>query len=87
MKKAFNYCIFFMLALLGTLSGRVIHVYTDYKANPWKYTPPYETCQEELQLDFIIFGSAIILCIIAMIVLKAIIKKREKQDSQEEKGE
>jgi len=83
MKKAFNGFVFFMLALLGSLTGRFIRVYTDYKANPWKYTPPYETWQEELKLDFIVFGSAIIICILVMIVLKVLIKKREKQDLQE----
>lgn len=83
MKKAFNGFVFFMLALLGSLTGRFIRVYTDYKANPWKYTPPYETWQEELKLDFIVFGSAIIICILVMIVLKVLIKKREKQGLQE----
>lgn len=83
MKKAFNYFFFFMLILAGSLTGRCICVYTDYKANPWKYTPPYNTWQEELKWDFIIDGSAIIICIIVMIVLKVLIKKREKQ---EEKG-
>ncbi len=86
MKEAFNYCFFFMLALAGSLIGRVIRVYADYQANPWKYAPPFETWQEELKLDFIINGSAIIICIIVMIVLKVVIKRREQQGLQEQKS-
>ena len=89
MKKTINYIFFFMLALAGSLTGRCIRVYTDYKANPWKYTPPYNTWQEELKWDFILDGSVILVCIIVMIVLKVLIKKREKQgfiEKQEEKG-
>ncbi len=79
MKKAFDVCFFFMWALAGNLVGRIIRVYTDYTANPWKYTPPFETWQEELKFDYIINGSGIIILIIAMIVLNVLIKKREQQ--------
>lgn len=83
MKKAFNYLFFFALACAGSLTGRIIRVYTDYKENPWKYTPPYNTWQEELKWDFIIDGSAIVICVIAMIVLKILMNKRKKQEIQE----
>ncbi len=85
MKKALNFFIFFALANLGTLTGRVLHVYSDSRANPWKYTPPYKTFQEALSPDFIVFGSALVISVIAAIVLKVIISKRKKQGSQEEK--
>ncbi len=81
MKFVIRYCFFFLLANVGSLVGRVIRVYTDYKANARKYTRPLETWQEELKLDFIINGSAIIICIIIMIVLKVLIKMRSHQEA------
>lgn len=76
MKKVYYFFLFFMLACVGSLTGRFIRVYTDYKDNPWKYTPPYNTWLEELKLDFIINGAAIIICIIAMVVLRKEIKRK-----------
>ncbi len=84
MKRGLTFCISFILVLAGALTGRVIRVYTDYKANPWKYTPPFETWQEELKLDFIINGSVIIVCIIVAIVLRVLIKKRGRQELKEQ---
>lgn len=77
MKKAIRFCFFFILALAGTLTGRVIRVYTDFKAHPQMYAPPYQTWPEALRMDFLIYGSAIIICIVALIVLKVLQKKRE----------
>lgn len=82
MKKFFNYCFFFILANAGSLTGRVIRVCTDRKENPWKYEPPFNSWLEELKPDFIINGSAIVICIIIMIVLKCLIKKRERQGTE-----
>ena len=76
MKKAYYFFLFFILVCAGSLTGRFIRVYTDYKDNPWKYTPPYNTWLEELKWDFIIDGAAIIICVIAVVVLRKEIKKQ-----------
>lgn len=76
MKKAYYFFLFFILVCAGSLTGRFIRVYTDYKDNPWKYTSPYNTWLEELKWDFIIDGAAIIICVIAVVVLRKEIKKQ-----------
>lgn len=83
MKKAFYFCHGFILALLGSTTGRVLRVCADKKENPWKYEPPFNTWLEALKLDFIINGSLIIICIIAMIVLKTMMKKHEQKNVQD----
>lgn len=75
MKKAISVCFALMLSFAGSLTGRITRVYMDYTANPLMFAPPFESWQEELKLDFIIYGSGIIICMIAIIVLKLLIKK------------
>ncbi len=42
-EKSNSILFFFILALAGTLTGRVTRVYTDFKAHPQMYAPPYQT--------------------------------------------
>ncbi len=71
-KKVQTFFSLLILCNIGTLTGRCIRVYRDYKAHPAFYTAPYPTWQEQLEFDFIFCGIVILICIIALIILKII---------------
>ncbi len=75
LKKVRRYLTYFMIAISGTLTGRFLHVYTDYKKHPAIYTAPYPTWLERLDMDFIVYGTAILICITIVTALTFILKK------------
>ena len=77
LKKVKRYLTYFVIAVSGTLTGRFFHVYTDYKKHPAMYTAPYPTWLERLDMDFMIYGIGILICIVVMIIL-TIIQKNKK---------
>ncbi len=75
LKKFKRYLTYFVIAVSGTLTGRFLHMYTDYKKHPVMYTAPYPTWLERLEMDFIVCGTAILICIAILAVLTLILKK------------
>ena len=67
-----------MFGCFFVLISRFIRTYTDYKAHPSMYSEPYPTWLESLEIDFILYGIIIFICIIVISVLKIIIKKQSK---------
>lgn len=78
LKKVKRYLTYFIIAVSGTLTGRFLHVYTDYKKHPALYTAPYPTWLERLDVDFIVYGTAILICVTVVTVLTIIIKKQNQ---------
>lgn len=72
-KKVRKYLTHFIIILSGALTGRFLHVYTNYKKHPAMYTAPYPGWLEQLNMDFIVYGTAILVSIIIVIVLTIII--------------
>ncbi len=75
LKKFKRYLTYFVIAVSGTLTGRFLHVYTDYKKHPAMYIAPYPTWLERLEMDFIVCGTVILICIAILAVLTLILKK------------
>lgn len=67
------------LCLSGTLTGRFLHVYTDYKKHPAMYTAPYPTWLEKLDMDFMIYGIGILICIVVVTALTIILGKTKNR--------
>ena len=67
------------LCLSGTLTGRFFHVYTDYKKHPAMYTAPYPTWLEKLDMDFMIYGIGILICIVVVTALTIILGKTKNR--------
>ncbi|MBQ3036874.1 MAG: hypothetical protein IJD31_08100 [Lachnospiraceae bacterium] len=67
------------LCLSGTLTGRFLHVYTDYKKHPAMYTAPYPTWLEKLDMDFMIYGIGILICIVVVTALTIILRKTKNR--------
>lgn len=77
-KKVRRYLTHFIIILSGVLTGRFLHVYTDYKKHPALYTAPYPTWLEQLNMDFIVYGTAILVCVVIVTALTIIIKKSKQ---------
>ncbi|MBQ7766155.1 MAG: hypothetical protein IJ397_04870 [Lachnospiraceae bacterium] len=75
--KRFLFCL--TLCLLGSLTGRFLHVYTDYKKHPAMYTAPYPTWLDRLDVDFMVYGIAIFICIVSITALTIIRKKAKNR--------
>ena len=73
--KVKRFLFILTLCLSGTLTGRFLHVYTDYKKHPAMYTAPYPTWLERLNMDFLIYGIAISICIAVAITLMIRLRK------------
>ncbi len=79
LKKFKKYLTYFVIAVSGTLTGRFLHVYTDYKKHPAMYTAPYPTWLERLDIDFMVYGIGILICIAAITVLTIILEKTKNR--------
>lgn len=79
LKKVKKYLTYFVIAVSGTLTGRFLHVYTDYKKHPAMYTAPYPTWLERLDMDFMVYGISILICIVAITTLTIIHKKTKNR--------
>ena len=75
--KVKRFLFILTLCLSGTLTGRFFHVYTDYKKHPAMYTAPYPTWLEKLDMDFMIYGIGILICIVVMMILTIILKNKK----------
>ena len=73
--KVKRFLFILTLCLSGTLTGRFLHVYTDYKKHPAMYTAPYPTWLEKLDMDFMVYGIGILICIVAITMLTIILRK------------
>ncbi len=82
LKKFKRYLTYFVIAVSGTLTGRFLHVYTDYKKHPAMYTAPYPTWLERLDMDFIVYGTTILICVAIVAVLTFILKKQNQLPNQ-----
>ena len=79
LKKVKRYLTYFVIAVSGTLTGRFFHVYTDYKKHPAMYTAPNPTWLERLDMDFMVYGIGILICIAVITVLTIIHKKAKNR--------
>ena len=79
LKKIKRYLTYFVVAVSGTLTGRFLHVYTDYKKHPAMYTAPYPTWLEKLDMDFMIYGIGILICIVVVTALTIILGKTKNR--------
>lgn len=77
--KMKRFLIFFTLCLSGSLTGRFLHVYTDYKKHPALYTAPYPTWLERLDMDFMVYGIGILICIVVVTALTIILGKTKNR--------
>lgn len=77
--KVKRFLFFLTLCLSGGLTGRFFHVYIDYKKHPAMYTAPYPTWLERLDMDFMVYGIGILICIAAITVLTIIHKKAKNR--------
>lgn len=75
--KVKRFLFILTLCLSGTLTGRFFHVYTDYKKHPAMYTAPYPTWLERLEMDFMVYGIGILICIVVMMILTIILKNKK----------
>lgn len=73
--KVKRFLFILTLCLSGSLTGRFLHVYTDYKKHPAMYTAPYPTWLERLDMDFMVYGISIFICIVAITMLTIILRK------------
>lgn len=79
LKTVKRYLTYFVIAASGTLTGRFLHVYTDYKKHPAMYTAPFPTWLERLDMDFKVYGIAIFICIVVLTILTIIYKKAKNR--------
>ena len=77
--KVKRFLFILTLCLSGTLTGRFFHVYTDYKKHPAMYTAPYPTWSEKLDMDFMIYGIGILICIVVVTALTIILGKTKNR--------
>ena len=77
--KVKRFLFILTLCLSGTLTGRFFHVYTDYKKHPAMYTAPYPTWLERLDMDFMIYGIGILICIVVVTALTIILGKTKNR--------
>ena len=77
--KVKRFLFILTLCLPGTLTGRFLHVYTDYKKHPAMYTAPYPTWLEKLDMDFMIYGIGILICIVVVTALTIILGKTKNR--------
>lgn len=77
--KVKRFLFILTLCFSGTLTGRFFHVYTDYKKHPTMYTAPYPTWLEKLDMDFLIYGIGILICIVVVTALTIILKKTKNR--------
>lgn len=79
LKTVKRYLTYFVIAASGTLTGRFLYVYTDYKKHPALYTAPYPTWLERLDMDFMVYGIALFICIAVVTMLTIILKKTKNR--------
>ncbi len=84
MKKAYNFFKMFMLCELGGCVGKLFHVLGDKKQHPEMYSPPYASWLERMDFTLIVTGVTVVVCVTAMIILKILMRKREKKSGQVE---
>lgn len=77
--KVKRFLFILTLCLSATLTGRFFHVYTDYKKHPAMYTAPYPTWLERLDMDFMIYGIGILICIVVVTALTIILGKTKNR--------
>ena len=77
--KVKKFLFILTLCLSGTLTGRFFHVYTDYKKHPAMYTAPYPTWLEKLDMDFMVYGIGILICIVVVTALTIIPEKTKNR--------
>ena len=62
----------------GMMTGRILHVYFDYKSRPAMYSEPYRTFSDILKSNLTWYGAVILIAIIIVIVLSIIIKTNKQ---------
>ena len=77
--KVKRFLFILTLCLSGSLTGRFLHVYTDYKKHPAMYTAPYPTWLERLDMDFMVYGISIFICIAFVTMLTIILRKTKNR--------
>jgi len=88
MKRAYYFFLMFFLCDLGSCIGRILHVLWDKKQHPEMYSPPYPSWFERVDVSVIISAVVAVVCIAAMIILKILMRRKEKKNGlQEAAGE